>query len=282
MDEELLTPSATSPDEETIAPVTPSAPAESQPASPPTVPDNSALANAYERQKARLKEIEAQNREVQEQNKKYKGLLEQLQANLGGNAPASSNAVELLNTFSVQEKLEAMRKEAAAQAEARVRGETQQAIAVAKQEADMARSSLAAVRRRQAVFDFFTSNGGIPAEFDSFYALAGEQIDVDLNAPVAKVAKVKSHDGVQLYDDDQKPVDPAGFMVAVRSGKMGSRALQSTLTPYNQSSGVGTSPAGRTPDGKPVLERARMQEYIDAWYKQGKDAVAEIAKAEWR
>lgn len=276
MDEELLPPSATPPDEETIAPVTPSAP-ESHPASPPpAVPDNSALANAYERQKARLKEIE-------EQNKKYKGLLEQLQANLGGNAPASSNStVELLNTFSVQEKLEAMRKEAAAQAEAKVRGETQQAIAAAKQEADMARSSLAAVRRRQAVFDFFTSNGGIPAEFDSFYALAGEQIDVDLNAPVAKVVKVKSHEGVQLYGDDQKPVDPAGFMVAVRSGKMGSRALQSTLTPYNQSSGVGTSPAGRTPDGKPVLERARMQEYIDAWYKQGKDAVAEIANAEWR
>ena len=278
MDEELLPPT-TPPTEETIVPVTPIAPADSPPASPPpTAPavDNSALVNAFERNKARLKEIE-------EQNKKYKGLLEQLQANLGGNPGATaSNAVELLNTFSVQEKLEAMRKDAAAQAEARVRGETQQAIAAAKQEADMARSSLASVRRRQAVFTFFTDNGGIATEFDSFYALAGEQIEVDLNTPVAKVAKVKSNEGIQLYDDDQKPIDPAGFMVAVRSGKMGSKALQSTMTPYNQSSGVGTSPAGRTPDGKPVLERARMQEYIDGWYKQGKDAVAEIAKAEWR
>jgi hypothetical protein len=273
--EELLTTPPQS--EETIAPVTPIAPATDAPTAPPaaTAPENSALVNAFERTKAQLKEIEAQN-------KKYKGLLEQLQANLGGTTGASSNAVELLNSFSVQEKLEAMRKDAAAQAEAKVRGETQQAIAAAKQEAEMARSSLASVRRRQSVFDFFTANGGIATEFDSFYALAGEQIDVDLSTPVAKVVKVKSSDGIQLYDDDQRPIDPAGFMVAVRSGKMGSKALQSTLTPYNQSSGVGTSPAGRTPDGKPVLDRSRIQEYVDLWHKQGLDPTKKIKEAEWR
>jgi hypothetical protein len=281
MEDEILTQTPPQSSEETIAPVTPIAPATDAPTAPPA--ESTALERAFQRSKEEIAALKAKTAKLQDQTTKYQGLLEQLQPLLGGGTPGtSSNAAELLTSFSVQEKIEAMKAQAAAEEAARVRAETSSTIAQHRQEADAARQALAAVRQRQALFDFFNQNGGDSAGFNDFCALAGRNLEVDLTGSEAKVVRVKNLDGTPMYDGDQNALDPIGYMLAVRKGTIGSKALQSTLTPYNQSSGVGTSPVGRTPSGKDVYDISRMQELIDTWHKQGKDPYVEIKKADWR
>ena len=267
MDEELLPPT-TPPSEETIVspPVTP--PAETE------KPDTGALERALQRKKEEAAELKAQNDRLKE-------LMRQVQTSLGGTSPAGTSAADILNSFTVEEHLSKIRMEASSATEAKVRAENKATIDLIRQEAEAARQQLAAEKQRRALFDFFHANGGEPAGFADFCALAGRQIEIDLSGTEAKVVKVKNPDGSPMYDADQNALDPVGWMDAVRRGKAGSNALRSTLIPYNQSSGVGTSPAGRTADGVNVYRKADMQKLVDAWVRQGIDDIAEIKKAKW-
>jgi hypothetical protein len=271
MEDEILTQTPAQSSEETIAPVTPIAPpVESE------KPDTGALERALQRKKDEAAELKAQNDRLKE-------LMRQVQTSLGGGSTGTgTSATDILNSFTVEEKLKAIRDEASAQTEARIRAENRETINTIRQESESIRQQLAAERQRQALFNFFHENGGDSNGFADFCALAGRQLEVDLSGSDAKVVRVKNLDGTPMYDGDQNALDPVGYMLAVRKGTVGSAALRATLIPYNQSSGVGTSPVGRTPSGKDVYDTSRMQELVDTWYKQGKDPYVEIKKADWR
>ena len=240
---------------------------EKQPEAQSEISDPQALLSAFERQKAANAELKAKMAQ-------YDELLSTVAESVGAEAPSTSgkskadrSAIEALNKFQLDQRLEQIKQDAAAAKEQELSARHRQQLeqerqryAEALRQAETYQQQLDQFQKRTKISALFAEAGGEAEDFDNFYALMANRIEWEGDTPVGVI-----DGGEPAYDESNaKKLSPSDYFALIRQGRKGTPMLQSAFKAWNQSQGTGISkqPLAATRAGRRTFPRAQMNEVL--------------------
>lgn len=239
---------------------------EKQPEVQDEIADPKALLSAFERQKQA-------NAELKAKMAKYDELLNTVADSVGADNPAAGgkpkdrSAIEALNKFQLEQRLEQIRLEGAQQKEQELSARYQrqleqerQRYAEALRQAETYQQQLDQFQKRTKISSLFAETGGRGEDFDNFYALMANRIEWEGDTPIGVL-----ENGEPVFDDSTgKRMAPADYLALIRQGRKGTPMLQSAFTAWNQAKGSGITkqPLSSGRGGRRTFPRAQMNEVL--------------------